>query len=153
MCEWREPAHPPLPHKQPCPQILGHPQVGGDCVVFSGVTPPYREDYSSHSYPVPNLSISIVRSVSRRLTHGFYKRRAGGAWPPCVPWITPPWDWQHWCWSTALPFTQCDGEQPPPSAAHGRTVFPACGGPYPISRQPPALLAGLPTEDEHVPHV
>lgn len=74
MSEQGEPAHPPLPHKQPHPQSLGQPQAGGDCVVFLGVTPPYQDDYNSHSYPVTNLSISIIRSISRRRTHGFYKQ-------------------------------------------------------------------------------
>ena len=74
MSERREPAHPALPHEQPRPQSLGQLQAGGDCVVFSGVTPPYQDDNNSHSYPVPNLRISIIRSISRRLTCGFYKR-------------------------------------------------------------------------------
>lgn len=98
MSKQQETAHPALPHEQPHPQSLGQPQAGEDYVVFSGVASPYQ-GYNSHSYPIPNLSISSIRSISMRLDTAFIFTRAA-----------------------ALPLRS----------------------PCPISRQPPALLAGEP---------
>lgn len=70
MSKWEKLVHPPLPHEQAHSQSLG-----GDGVLFLDVTLPYRDDYSSHSYPVPNLSIPIVKKHFQEADTFFSSRK------------------------------------------------------------------------------
>lgn len=64
------------------------------------VTPPYWDDYSSHSYPVPNLSISIIK---KQETDMFFYEQVSRSTPATLHVLDHSRKSQHArCWSAAL---------------------------------------------------
>lgn len=53
---------PSAPQASPSPE-LGAASGWWGLRVFSGVTPPYWDNYNCHSYPIPDLNISIIKEA------------------------------------------------------------------------------------------
>lgn len=66
------------------------------------MTPPYWDDYSSHSYPVPNLSISIIKKHFQE-TDMFFYEQVSRSTPATLHVLGHSRKSQHArCWSAAL---------------------------------------------------
>lgn len=70
--------------------------------IILDVTPPYWDDYSSHSYPVPNLSISIIKKHFQE-TDMFFCEQVSRSTPATLHVLDHSRKSQHArCWSAAL---------------------------------------------------